>query len=163
IRELITLPGFMILMASAQLASLSISGFKPQLIVAIEGVLTKPDRIPPGEEERWLRFIRNEVEPLENGWYCVKLPNSKSLDEGISDEDGLLQSLRPFQLRFQKAIRATAPRFRPYERALSGSQEFPRFDFLTDEENESEVCFASILDTIAAIYVDEVFDRAQLF
>ena len=48
------------------------------------GVLTKPDRIPPGEEDRWLRFIRNESEALQNGWYCVKQPNSKLLSEGVS-------------------------------------------------------------------------------
>ncbi|KAG1731844.1 P-loop containing nucleoside triphosphate hydrolase protein [Suillus paluster] len=48
------------------------------------GVLTKPDRIPPGEEYRWLRFIRNEHEPLVNHWYCVKQPGSLMLQNGIS-------------------------------------------------------------------------------
>jgi hypothetical protein len=46
--------------------------------------LTKPDRISSGEEERWLRILRNETEPLDNNWYCVKQPNSKTLTTGIS-------------------------------------------------------------------------------
>ncbi|PPQ91265.1 hypothetical protein CVT25_006382 [Psilocybe cyanescens] len=36
------------------------------------GVLIKSDRIPTGEEVNWLPFNRNEKEPLENGWFCVK-------------------------------------------------------------------------------------------
>ncbi|KAG0692056.1 P-loop containing nucleoside triphosphate hydrolase protein [Suillus ampliporus] len=48
------------------------------------GVLTKPDRIPPGEEYRWLKFIRNEQEPLVNHWYCVKQPGSLMLQSGVS-------------------------------------------------------------------------------
>jgi hypothetical protein len=47
-------------------------------------VLTKPDRIPPGEEDRWISFIRNEREPLENNWYSVKQPNSKTIQEGVT-------------------------------------------------------------------------------
>ena len=47
-------------------------------------MLTKPDRIPSGEEENWLRFIRNENEPLENGWFSVKQPDSRSLQSGIT-------------------------------------------------------------------------------
>lgn len=53
----------------------------------IVGALTKPDRIPPEEENNWLRYIRNEKEPLDNGWYCVKLPGTKDLTAGISWED----------------------------------------------------------------------------
>ncbi|KAF7317583.1 hypothetical protein MKEN_00845300 [Mycena kentingensis (nom. inval.)] len=48
------------------------------------GVLTKPDRIPGGEEERWIPLIRNEVEPLDNRWFCVKQPSSQELKQGIS-------------------------------------------------------------------------------
>ncbi|XP_006461470.1 hypothetical protein AGABI2DRAFT_192973 [Agaricus bisporus var. bisporus H97] len=43
------------------------------------GVLTKPDRIPAGEEQSWLKFIRNEKEPLQNNWFCVKQPASNDL------------------------------------------------------------------------------------
>ncbi|KAI6014111.1 hypothetical protein PISMIDRAFT_109943 [Pisolithus microcarpus 441] len=48
------------------------------------GVLTKPDRIPQGEEESWIRLIRNEVEPLDNNWYCVKQPSSHDISLGIN-------------------------------------------------------------------------------
>ena len=48
------------------------------------GVLTKPDRIPAGEVANWLPFIRNEKEPLENGWYCVKQPGSEAIKRGIT-------------------------------------------------------------------------------
>ncbi|KAF7428945.1 hypothetical protein PC9H_008182 [Pleurotus ostreatus] len=48
------------------------------------GVLTKPDRIPTGEEGRWLRFIQNEIEPLENNWFCVKQPSSNDLKQGVT-------------------------------------------------------------------------------
>ncbi|KAF9783798.1 P-loop containing nucleoside triphosphate hydrolase protein [Thelephora terrestris] len=48
------------------------------------GVLTKPDRIPAGEEEAWLRFIRNEGEPLVNGWFTVKQPGSSEIKTGVT-------------------------------------------------------------------------------
>ncbi|KAJ6564724.1 P-loop containing nucleoside triphosphate hydrolase protein [Mycena capillaripes] len=51
------------------------------------GVLTKPDRIPCGDEENWLPLIRNEQEPLENNWYCVKQPSSQDLKQGITWEE----------------------------------------------------------------------------
>ncbi|KAH9485773.1 Interferon-induced GTP-binding protein Mx2 [Psilocybe cubensis] len=48
------------------------------------GVLTKPDRIPLGEESNWLPFIRNEKETLENNWFCVKQPSSNDLKRNIT-------------------------------------------------------------------------------
>ncbi|KAF8586086.1 hypothetical protein K439DRAFT_1652711 [Ramaria rubella] len=48
------------------------------------GVLTKPDRIPDGEEDRWIRLIRNDISPLENGWYCVKQPSSVELEKNLT-------------------------------------------------------------------------------
>ncbi|KAL0945228.1 hypothetical protein HGRIS_000741 [Hohenbuehelia grisea] len=50
------------------------------------GVLTKPDRIDTGEEEDWLQFIRNEREPLDNGWFCVKQPSSQDIKQGVTYE-----------------------------------------------------------------------------
>ena len=47
-------------------------------------MLTKPDRIPSGEAENWLSFIRNEKEHLTNGWYAVKQPGSQAIDKGIT-------------------------------------------------------------------------------
>ncbi|KAF8868929.1 P-loop containing nucleoside triphosphate hydrolase protein [Mucidula mucida] len=51
------------------------------------GVLTKPDRIPIGDEESWMRFIKNEKEPLENNWYCVKQHSPADLQEGVLEDD----------------------------------------------------------------------------
>ncbi|KAJ7512921.1 P-loop containing nucleoside triphosphate hydrolase protein [Mycena galericulata] len=51
------------------------------------GVLTKPDRIPKGDEESWLPLLRNEQEALENNWYCVKQPSSQDLKQGITWEE----------------------------------------------------------------------------
>ena len=47
-------------------------------------MLTKPDRIPTGEETNWIPFIRNEKETLENNWYCVKQPSSSDIKTGIT-------------------------------------------------------------------------------
>ena len=52
--------------------------------INILGVLTKPDRIPTGEETNWIPFIRNEKETLENNWYCVKQPSSSDIKQGIT-------------------------------------------------------------------------------
>ncbi|KAI5117952.1 hypothetical protein M0805_004717 [Coniferiporia weirii] len=48
------------------------------------GVLTKPDRIEPGEEQRWIKCLRNESQPLELGWFCVKQPDPAQLKQGIT-------------------------------------------------------------------------------
>ncbi|KAJ1301437.1 hypothetical protein OPQ81_008695 [Rhizoctonia solani] len=48
------------------------------------GVLTKPDRIEGGEEQKWLAFIRGETEVLSKGWFCVKQPSPSELEEKLS-------------------------------------------------------------------------------
>ncbi|KAF8600340.1 P-loop containing nucleoside triphosphate hydrolase protein [Ceratobasidium sp. AG-I] len=48
------------------------------------GVLTKPDRIEPGEEEKWLSFVRGETEALQKGWFCVKQPSPAELSERLT-------------------------------------------------------------------------------
>ncbi|KAI0067648.1 hypothetical protein BV25DRAFT_1834706 [Artomyces pyxidatus] len=48
------------------------------------GVLTKPDRIPTGEEDRWIRYIRNTEEYFPLGWYSVKQPDSVQLKQSIT-------------------------------------------------------------------------------
>ncbi|KAF5353053.1 hypothetical protein D9758_008791 [Tetrapyrgos nigripes] len=50
------------------------------------GVLTKPDRIPTGDEALWVRFIKNDVPGyiLNNNWYSVKQPNTTELLGGIT-------------------------------------------------------------------------------
>ena len=79
--------------------------------------------------------------------------------EGTPNEDGLLQTIRPAQLGFQRAIRATVPQFRPYERKYAPKRSLPAADFLANEEedNEEEQDF----DEAEIICIDEVFARAQ--
>ncbi|KAI0295255.1 P-loop containing nucleoside triphosphate hydrolase protein [Russula brevipes] len=50
------------------------------------GVLTKPDRIPPTEEENWLPLVRGEKEDTTL-WFCVKCPSSQAISEGVTWED----------------------------------------------------------------------------
>ena len=59
--------------------------------------------------------------------------------EGIPDEDGLLQSVRPAQKRFRFEIRKTPPNFRPYERKYAGRRHMSKVKFLTNEEGHEEV------------------------
>ncbi|KAF8514308.1 P-loop containing nucleoside triphosphate hydrolase protein [Gautieria morchelliformis] len=62
------------------------------------GVLTKPDRISPGEEGRWIRLIKNEISPLDNGWYCVRQPSSIELSEpGFTSEQARLRGEEFFE------------------------------------------------------------------
>ncbi|KIJ13508.1 hypothetical protein PAXINDRAFT_100617 [Paxillus involutus ATCC 200175] len=62
------------------------------------GVLTKPDRIQPGDEPSWLRILRNETEPLVNNWYCVKQPASQTLSLGITWADARRQETEFFAI-----------------------------------------------------------------
>ncbi|KAK0184517.1 P-loop containing nucleoside triphosphate hydrolase protein [Armillaria mellea] len=229
------------------------------LTVACESVLTKPDRIPAGDESGWLDFIRNEREPLENNWYCVKQPSSTDIKngitwveartreneffsmtapwaeldpmyqrylrtvnlvqrlsnilsdliskrylpniqmeleraiegalqqlaklpkeppknplheisallsefamdvsrhvEGIPDEEGILQMIRPAQENFKRAIRGTAPQFRPFERNFAGTRTLPPPTFLGNEDDGEAV----VIGEDQCIYVDEVQTRA---
>ncbi|KAF9234014.1 P-loop containing nucleoside triphosphate hydrolase protein [Melanogaster broomeanus] len=212
------------------------------------GVLTKPDRIQPGDESSWIKILRNETEPLVNHWYCVKQPSSKELSMGITwgearsqeseyftytrpwcdlepqyqqylrtsnlterlsvilselitkklpqiqeelnnalqdteandpvgdvlhvlsnftralsrrlegtpDEDGLLQTIRPHEETFKRAIRATAPNFVPWEKS-EPSRDLPKAEFLANEEGYNE----PVSLTSQKIYIDEVLQRAQ--
>ena len=81
--------------------------------------------------------------------------------EGTPDEHGLLQSIRPAQLKFQRAIRATMPRFVPYAKSsASGDRDLPPPSFLANEESENEDFFADVVET-RVIHIDEVFNKAQ--
>ncbi|KAI0250038.1 P-loop containing nucleoside triphosphate hydrolase protein [Lactifluus subvellereus] len=66
------------------------------------GVLTKPDRSPEAAQEKWARYISGEVEPLDHGWFCVKLPDTQSahpqptLVEAREQEDCWFKKERPW-------------------------------------------------------------------
>ena len=40
-----------------------------------------------GDEDNWINFIRNEVETLNHGWFCVKQPDSQQLKRGVTWEE----------------------------------------------------------------------------
>lgn len=63
------------------------------------GVLTKPDRIPDGEEDYWLSFVRDEAEHLANGWFMVKQPSSNDLRQGMTWEEARESEKRFFLTR----------------------------------------------------------------
>ncbi|KIO22294.1 hypothetical protein M407DRAFT_216700 [Tulasnella calospora MUT 4182] len=63
------------------------------------GVLTKVDRIQPGDEDRWLQIIRGEELVLQNGWYCVKQRGPKELEGRQSWEDAKQQEKQFFSTR----------------------------------------------------------------
>jgi hypothetical protein len=72
-----------------------LTSLKPKIF---PGVLTKPDRIQPGDEPSWLRILRNETEPLVNNWYCVKQPASQTLSLGITWADARRQETEFFAI-----------------------------------------------------------------
>ncbi|KAJ8454305.1 hypothetical protein ONZ51_g13104 [Trametes cubensis] len=72
------------------------------------GVLTKPDRIPSGEEDGWLRYIRNQSEPLTHGWFSNRLGTYK-LVERLSDllSDKIRERLPGIQEELQDLLGTT--------------------------------------------------------
>lgn len=82
--------------------------------------------------------------------------------EGTPDEGGLLQSIRPAQETFKRAIRATAPNFLPYERKDSHSRTLPFPEFLASEEEEEEDDEEECIPVASAMHIDQVMERAQM-
>jgi hypothetical protein len=73
---------------------------------------------------------RNEIANLLHGFVTHLAQHM----EGLPDEGGLIQSIRPAQEKFKSAIRQTAPEFRPFEKRFAGSKTFGRAKFLRNEE-----------------------------
>jgi hypothetical protein len=57
--------------------------------------------------------------------------------EGTPEENGLLQTIRPHQQAFKRAIRQTAPNFVPWAETQRG-RELPKAQFLANEEGDDE-------------------------
>lgn len=77
--------------------------------------------------------------------------------EGSPEANGILQSIRPLQEKFRKAIRATAPNFRPYKRGGGDGRNFVNPGFLSSEEK-----LKTMPDNQSIIHVDEVVAMALL-
>jgi hypothetical protein len=70
------------------------------------------------------------------------------------DENGLIQSIRESGAQFKKAIRQTAPDFRPLERPLDpmSTPILPPMTFLSNEEEEGD----SFSEPSQALFVEDV-------
>lgn len=88
--------------------------------------------------------------------------------EGVPDEDGLLQLIRPSQESFRRAVRATAPQFQPFERRYAGRKKIEAAKFLISEDGGET--FEELSETeeddlyirpVERIYIDEVLHRAH--
>lgn len=96
--------------------------------------------------------------------------------EGVPDEDGLLQCIRPAQERFRRALRVSAPDFRPFEKRYAETKKLGRAEFLLHEEGHEEMGPSDIGESDESdpptptdrpgnlrgpIYIDEVMGRAH--
>ncbi|CAG8741669.1 16996_t:CDS:2, partial [Dentiscutata erythropus] len=61
------------------------------------GVLTKPDTIEEGTHDKWLKIMRNEAHRLDLGYFAVKNPAQKHLNDGISFEDARQDEINFFE------------------------------------------------------------------
>ena len=57
------------------------------LMKYITAVLTKPDRIDPGDEGKWLDMLRNRADKFKHGWFCVRQPGYNQLQARITPEE----------------------------------------------------------------------------
>ena len=81
-------------MKMAQAINLESRKVDPQGLRTI-GVITKPDNIPTGEHDKWLALAKNENlrQTLALGYYVVKNPGQKQLNEGITFSDARQREL----------------------------------------------------------------------
>ncbi|QRV96043.1 hypothetical protein RhiJN_24061 [Ceratobasidium sp. AG-Ba] len=55
------------------------------------GVITKPDRIEPHQEGRWIRLITGQEHQLAHGWFCTKQPATHEREQGFTWQDARTQ------------------------------------------------------------------------
>ena len=53
------------------------------------GILTKADRLPPGQEAIWMKILQNQDEKYQllHGYFAVKNPGQPELEAGMSNEE----------------------------------------------------------------------------
>lgn len=116
-------------------------------ILSVRGTLYKLPKEPSADP-------RNEISNLLHDF----VTHLSQHVEGVPDEDGLMQCIRPAQEKFKSAIRRTAPEFRPFKKGLATTRSWEKAAFLMDEDggvndtDEGEDC---------KIYIDEVLQRAH--
>jgi hypothetical protein len=74
--------------------------------------------------------------------------------EGIPDETGLLQLVRPHQNQFRLSIRKTAPNFRPYERKYRHDRHLKSSTFLHNEGEEDRASDDETYNTLPTAIFD---------
>ena len=116
------------------------------------------DRLPPPPSMDPVNDIANllHIFTSELQRHCI---------QGVPHPDGLLQAMRPAQLKFRKAIRETAPEFVPFEREKAGKKVLLKPRFLDNEEEYGEEGNdgprARPGKVPRSVYVDEVYERAM--
>lgn len=70
------------------------------------GVLTKPDTIEDSDHEAWVRVLSGDRYPLRLGYYCVRNPTPKELEDNMSLEEAAAKESSFFS---SKAEFASAP------------------------------------------------------
>ncbi|CAG8447927.1 4186_t:CDS:2 [Dentiscutata erythropus] len=61
------------------------------------GVLTKPDQIEEDTHEIWLKILQGEAYKLDLGYYIIKNPTKKQLNDGITFEEAREDESRFFE------------------------------------------------------------------
>lgn len=65
------------------------------------GVLTKPDTIEQGTHERWVSILKGTVYSLKLGYFMVKLPSKKEMEELKITRDQSLATTNLFEIENQ--------------------------------------------------------------
>lgn len=81
--------------------------------------------------------------------------------EGVPNREGLIQAIRPPSQIFRKAIRATAPKFRPFEEKFKAKRRLSSPSFLSNEEVQEGDDASESNDDSDVIYIDAVMERAD--
>lgn len=91
--------------------------------LSLQALPTEPSKDP-----------HNEISNLIHGFVTDLVKHI----EGVPDQDGLLQTIRPAQEKFRLEIRGTAPKFLPFERRFAAVKRIGKAKFLRDEDGEED-------------------------
>ncbi len=147
-----------ILLPSRLIAVNRLPDIQKEVDAAIQDTSKKIDALPKAPSSNPL----HEISALLHS-FTVDLA---SHIQGIPDEDGIIQTIRPEQEKFQREIRSTVPDFRPFERKHAGKRSLERPDFLSNDDGEEVKIEAFredgdlLPDDNNTIYIDELWTRA---
>jgi hypothetical protein len=110
----------------------------------ITAVLTKPDRIDPGDEGKWLDMLRNRTERFKHGWYCVKQPGFNDLQARISPEEAKANELRFFDTTRPWSTAEPDVRARFGMKALAKALSYKLFDVFSRRYGNPSTLYLTI-------------------